>query len=348
MEIEILKYTIHLLAKEAQKTSANLDFSKEVMTSDEFSIALMTEIHKSITESPSLKNTHFKDNETNVFTNTLNDYLSTNESEEFYKFSESLEDLKNKIEKISFAAGGYYLFVDYEIEKKRYIAVVLLRKKSGINISKVGGTYKLMNAENINIDKIAIAFRLNLQIFAEESDDRNYLALITTQQNGEVSKYFREWVLAAGYIKNDKNTANLITIIKSIDLPNDENGNSIYKNHNDFQKAIYEYAKPRGSRAINLRDMGKHFYGEGNEMVFLDFATENNIILDNEFVRNPAAWKTLVTIRARVEGVELNVDFNKINKSDVVLEGERIIINSKSLVDQINRQYSSIDDEKEM
>lgn len=346
MAIEILKYTIHFLDKVTQRTVANIDLSEEVMESDEFSIALMTEIHKSITESSSLKNTHFKDNESNVFTNTLNDYLATDDDAEFYKFSESLIDLKNEIEKVAFATGGYYLFVDYLSENKRFIAVVLLRKKSGINISKINGTYKLLNAENINIDKIGIAFRLNMQIFEEEGDDRNYLALITTQQNGVVSKYFREWVSAGGYIKNDKNTENLVNIIKSIELPKDSAGKDVYKNQNEFKKAVYEYAKSRANRVINLRDMGKHFYGEDKEMIFLDFASSNNITIDPEFSRDAKKWKTLVTIRVRVEGVELNVDYNKINKEDVVLEKDRIIINSKSLVDQINKQYSIIDGQK--
>lgn len=344
MEIKILKYTIHLLEKEFQKTDAKLDLSEEVMMSDEFSISLIEVIHKSITESSSLKNTHFKENESNVFTNTLNDYLATDENDEFYKFSESLGDLKDKIEKVPFATGGYYLFVDYTIDEKRYITVVLLRQKAGINISKISGTYKLITADNINIDKIAMAFRLNLQIFSEEGDERNYLALITTQQNGVVSKYFREWVLAAGYIKNDKNTSNLVALIKSIDLPKDEFGKPVYNSQNDFQKAVYEYAKSRTNRTINLIEMGRHFYGEQNEMILLDYATEHGIILDTEFVRHPTKWKTLVTIRAKVEGVELHVDYSKINKDYVVLEDDRIIINSQPLVNQIKKQYSMLDD----
>lgn len=342
MEIKINKYIIHLLEKEAKKTETTLDFSNDVMESDEFSIALMTEIHKAITESSSLKNTHFKDNESNNFTNSLIDYLSTDGEDDFFTFSKSLEDLKAKIENESFATGGYYLFVDYFVDGKRFIGVILLRKKSGINITKVGNTYKLKTSENINIDKIAMAARLNLEIYSDTEDKRNYLALITTQQNGVVSKYFREWVLAAGYIKNTLNTANLVMIIKSIDLPIDEDGNKRYNNHNEFKKAVYEYAKSRANRVVNLKDMGRHFYGDDKELTFLNFAVDNNIILDPEFVRDSAKWKTLVTIRARVEGVELNVDYNKINKDDVVIEENRIVINSKTLVNQINKQYQLV------
>lgn len=343
MEIKINRYIIHLLEKEAKKTEATLDFSKEVMKSDEFSITLMTEVHKAITESSSLKNTHFKENETNNFTNGLIDYLSTDKEDEFFIFTKSLEDLKAKIENESFATGGYYLFVDYLVDSKRFIGVILLRKKSGINITKVGNTYKLNTSENINIDKIAMAARLNLEIYNETEDKRNYLALITTQQNGVVSKYFREWVLAAGYIKNALNTANLVKLIKSIDLPIDENGHPRYKNHNDFQKDVYEYAKSRANRIVNLRDMGRHFYGDDKELTFLNFASENDVILDPEFVRDAAKWKTLVTIRAKVEGVELNVDYNKINKDDVIIEENRIVINSRILVNQINKQYQLLD-----
>lgn len=341
MDIKIKNYTIHYIDKEAKKTVAKIDYSKEVLSIDEFSITLVSEIHKSINESSTTKNTHFRENTSNEFTNSLNDYLSTSTKEDFYFFTKSLDDLKLKIEKEPLATGGYYVFVDYEIVNKRYISVVLLRKKSGINITKVGDVFKVNGTENINIDKIAMAFRLNYQIYQETGDDRNYIAFISTQKDGDVSGYFKDWVSAGGLIKNDKNTVNFVSIIKSIPLPKDEDGKEIFRSRGDFQKAVFDSVNVRKDKIINLKDLGKQFYGEDDENTFIDFGTSNNMILDSEFKRDSDKWRTLVTIRAHIPGIEINVDYDKINSEEFSTNGEVLTIKSKLLVDQIVKQYGN-------
>ncbi len=338
--LKVFRYTIHYLEKEQKKTDVSIDYSTRVLPIDEFSKILVEETHKSINESPSLKNTHFKDQETNLFYNSLNDYLSINTDNDFYTFSKSLSDLEEKIKKESLAVGGYYLFADYEIYGKRYISVILLRKKSGINIFKVGDVFKIDSAENINIEKVAMAFRLNFQIYNEEEDDRNYLAIITTQQNGKISGYFKDWVLAGGIIANDKNTDNFVDIVKAIDLPSDENGKPLYRRE-EFQKAVYDFVQSRKDKSINLLDLGFHFYGEAKKSTFVDYAHDNDMVLDPEFKRANDKWKRLITIKASVPGIELNVDYDKVNPKNVELKGDKIIIHSKELVDQIAKQNAT-------
>ena len=338
MEINIKNYTIHYIEKEVNKTVAIIDYSKQVLGIDEFSKTLVSEIHKTINESNSLKNTRFRENETNTFTNTLSDYLASSTNDEFYAFSKSLDDLKLKIEKEPLATGGYYLFADYEIQAKRFILVVLLRKKSGINITKVGDVFKVDGTENINIDKIAMAFRLNYQIFQETDDDRNYLAIISTQKDGDVSGYFKDWISAGGLIKNDKNTLNFISIIKTIDIPLDENGKEMFS-RSGFQKAVFDSVNLRKDKSVILRDLSKQFYGEENPNKFSNFATENNLILDPEFRKDSAKWKALVTIKVAIPGIEINVDYDKINSTEFETSGDTVIIKSQKLVDQIKKQY---------
>lgn len=343
-EIKVNRYIIHFLNKEKNKLEAKIDFSSKVSSSDEFSTILVEGLHKSISESSTLKNTKFKENNSNDFSNSLNDYLSLDiaDDETFLSYSKTLDKLKEKIENKSFPTGGYYLFVDYIINKERYISVVLLRKKEGLNVIKSGDIYVLNNTENISIDKIAMAFRLNVKLYQndeKELDKKNYIALITTQQDGEVSGYFREWVNAGDLIKSIVNTDNFIKIIKAIDLPKDENGVDKYKSLIDFQKAIYEYSKPL--KTINVFELSKHFYGEDKINKIADFAKEKDYVLDNEFKKNTRKWRSLITIKASVEGIELNVNYNKINDDEVKVEDDYIIIYNKQLAAKIRSQYSN-------
>jgi nucleoid-associated protein len=341
-EIKIERYIIHFLEKEKSKTKSNLDLSKSISKNDKFSQTLVEELHKSINESSTLRNTKFKENTTNEFSTYLNNYLEVSEDDSFTTFSKSIEKLKESIEKVSFATGGYYLFVDYFISNKRYVSVVLLRKKNGINIIKEGDIYKLNSTENLNVDKIAMAFRLNFEIYLNadaEEEKKNYLALITTQQDGEVSKYFREWVNGGDVIKSSANTANLIKLIKTIDRPKDENGNEIYKSLGDFQKDIYDYSKSNKSKIINIFDLSRHLYGENESNKISNYAKECNVIIDPEFKKDTTKWRGLITIKASVDGIELNVDYNKVNDDEVKVLEDCIIIYSKKLADKIKAQH---------
>ncbi len=338
MEIKIREIAIHYLEKEPKKMEAEIDYSKEPLEKNEFALNLTEQVHKAINTSPSLKNASFKEDEENKFTITLQKYISEPSEEKFTNFTHSLDLLKDKVKKEPFAKGGYYLFSDYTIDNQRYLGVILLRKKSGINIIKKNGTYILDSTENINIEKIAMGVRLNFTIYNSNSDDRNYLALITTQQDGEVSEYFKDWILAAGLIKNSVNTENMINIIKTIPLPLDENGKELF-GRSEFNKAVFEHVNSRRDKRINLFELGSTFYGEENKNSFRDFADSNGITIDSEFKRDAPKWKTLISIKASVPGININVDYDKFGQDGVQIKNGKVIINSKDLAEAMQKQY---------
>lgn len=336
MPLTIDRIIVHYLDKKEKTRGASIDYSSELLEVDDFAEQLITELHTSVSSNSSIKNAAFKDDETNSFTITLSEYLKDTNDDNFLLFSKSLDLLKEKVDKEFLAKGGYYLFSDYVVNSNRYISVVLLRKKSGINILKEGNTYKLDSAENINIEKIAMAARLNCNIFNLTGDERKYLSIITTQSDGEISEYFKEWILAAGMIKNTVNTERLMKIIKTIDLPYDDEGNEITRSN--FQRQVYDFVKSKSGSRVNIYDLGEHFYGSQAKTAIKDFADANQIILDPEF-KAGTKLKNLISIRASVPGIQLNVDFDKINENDVDIQSDHIIIRSKDLAKKINRDY---------
>lgn len=338
MEIKIRQIAIHYLEKEVKETKADIDYSDKPIEKNDFAINLLQQVHNAINSSPSLKNATFKEDEENKFTKTLTKYIENPTEDKFDSFTHSLDLLKEKVEKEAFAKGGYYLFADYTADKSRYLSVILLRKKSGINIIKKGGAYILDSTENLNIEKIAMGLRLNFSIYNAKTDDRNYLALITTQQDGEVSEYFKDWVLAAGLIKNSVNTENMIRVIKTIDLPIDDAGNELFS-RGEFHKAVFEHVNNRRDKRINLFEIGEVFYGGEQKTALRDFADANGITIDSEFKRDAPKWKSLISIKASVPGININVDYDKIGQDGVEIKGDRIIINSKELAASMQKQY---------
>lgn len=346
-KINVNRYVIHFLDKEKNKTTATIDYSKKISYSDNFSKILAESLHKSITESASLKNTKFKENNTNDFSTLLNNYLELSDDvddQSFLDFSKSLDKLREEIESKPFATGGYYLFIDYNIGVNRYISVVVLRKKGGLNVIKKDGVYTLDNTENINIDKIAMAFRLNFGIYLNlesEVDKNNYLALITTQHDGEVSEYFRDWVNAGDMIKNSENTKSFLRIIKNIDMPQNDQGKDSFKSLDEFKRAIFDNIKDRKSKTINLSDISRHFYGEENETKIADTAREFGIDIDNEFKKDARIVRELITIKASVDGIIISVDYDKINPDEVDIQDGYILIKNKNLANKLKVKYNS-------
>jgi nucleoid-associated protein len=49
-------------------------------------------------------------------------------------------------------------------------------------------------------------------------------------------------------------------------------------------------------------------------------------------------FKKLITIRARITGIELNVDYDRLNANEVDVQDNMVIIRSQAIVDQINQQ----------
>ena len=340
MPLTIHRIIVHYLDKQQKATGANIDYSTELLEVDDFAIRLITELHQSISDNSSIKNASFEEEQTNSFTTRLNEYLDDNSDDRFKLFSKSLDLLKEKIENRPGAKGGYYLFADYNVDNNRFISVVVLRKKSGINIVKYGERYKLDDAENINIEKVAMAARLNYSIFTDNADNRKYLAVITTQSDGEVSGYFKEWILAAGMIKNAANTDRLLRIIKSIDEPYDENGQKMTSTA--FKRAVYEYGKSAEGKKVSVFDLSAHFYGEENRNAIRDFADAHNIQMD-PIIKFSSKWKDLITIRASVEGISLEVDFNKINNDEVDLQEDHIVIRNANLAALLRNRHNQAD-----
>ena len=128
-----------------------------------------------------------------------------------------------------------------------------------------------------------------------------------------------------------------MNIIKAIEIPLDEFGSPKFKDLGDFKRAIYDYSKP--FKTISVLELSKYLYGENNINKIADYAKDNQIVLDNEFQKNTRKWRGLITIKAKIDGIELNVNYNKINDDEVEVTDDSIIIHSKLLAAKIRSQY---------
>lgn len=338
---------IHEVLKEAKndknvaKTNdAKLDLSASLLDNDDPYVAQLIEtIHTSFSTYPSIKNTHFESDQNTKFSTLLNEYIVKSSSENFLKYSlDSIQALKILIEKENFATGGYYIFSDYTYEGRRFLSVMVVRKnKDALNLKKIAGRHQPEQTENVNTEKIAMGFRLNHNIYTNTEDDKNYIALLTNQKDRKFSGYFKDWVNAAGIISNEMNSNAFVNIINEIDIPIGENGEPAYTRE-EFKKIAYQFAENSLDKVVNVMTFSAQLYGEEKGDYVMKYATSKNIVLDGEFRQSGQIFKKLITVRAMVPGIELLVDYNKLNPNDVDVKEDTIIIRSAELVKQLNAQ----------
>jgi len=337
--VSLHRIVVHEVKKEVQSLEVELDLSQTIGDStDELSAHLVSSIHSTYSNTPSLKNTHFAADSDNPFTTHLKTYLEAENDDNFYTFSvQAIQHLRDLIANERLASGGYYCFADYEVDGRRYITVILLRRKDSINFVKERGVFKAAGNQSLTFDKIAMGFRLNLNVYNSEEDSRNYISLITTQKD-TLSSYFKRLVLVADLISSDQNTSALVRLVRALPIPVGENEEPVYTSRDQFNKACYEYVEQCHQKKVNLLDMAKYFYGEDEQRKILDQAEQLEITIDTEFKRVTKIWKRVVAIKVSVPGIELKVDYDKLNPREVDVQNDTVIIRSPDLVAQIRQQ----------
>ena len=105
-----------------------------------------------------------------------------------------------------------------------------------------------------------------------------------------------------------------------------------------MKKAFYDVVEQSPGKSVNLMQLSQYFYGEAQEQYISEYAQQNTITIDAEFKRSSTVLKKLITIRAKTTGIELNVDYDKLNANEVDVQDNIVIIRSQAIVDQINQQ----------
>lgn len=332
--IKLHNYVIHEIEKKAKSSEVKLKLSKTLAEVNENTETFVLKIHEAFKDDHTTKNAKFEQTEESVFQNQVLNYIDNHfDSNDFLDFSKkSLVSLEAEMKKEILSSGGYFIFADYSIGNKRYITIALLRKKDGFDAEFINDVFVVKVAQNINLEKLGLASRINLDIYLNrQNDNRQYISLITSGR--EVSDYFKKWVSAKGVINSDNNTASLIRIIKSLETP------KIYARKKEFWNAVYSFITSSANKTVNLFVLAEYFYKDVNKLV--DYAEDSGIVIDTEFYYSLAKLKDFIEIKVKTEGIQLTIDIDKISKDDIQVDSGFIIIRSTDLA---NLVYNAIDE----
>lgn len=335
--MKLNRIIIHELVKESGVLDVDYIPSQQLLTVNEGLASMILDVHESFEKSISSYHRFRNDcNEKPIFINA-HKYVNIDETDDrFYKWSKTgMRELSSLIKNVSFATGGYYIFSDYEINNNRFLSIVIVRNKEAFNIKwdPKKELYSVDTTENINIEQMAMGFRLNVNLYKSGSN-RNFIAIIN-KRGDEVSQYFKDWVCIDDGTGPKQNTNNFIQIIKDLGLPMDFEGDE-----DDFLKYVYEgiHAEYKGNNGyVNVDRISQLFYKDPTYL--RRYASEEcNLELDSEFKIYTASLKKLIRYKAAVKGISLSLDIDHFQNETVILRDNSVIIKNQSIYDQLLKQ----------
>jgi len=325
---------VHELKKEATQTHASIDFSDKVMTKDSKSEDLVKELNDRYNN---LRITYgiFDESNNELFPREYKKYRKNSNEENFVFFSKIvMENLKQKIESIAPAKGGYILFAEYKTQDE-FVGIFLIRNKMGKLFTKDNSekVFRIETPEHIDLEKMAMACRINKNMF--DGTIGRYLSFIK-KSNEEMSEYFMRWIAVANREDNKQDTIYLKDIACDIDPPIiPETGE--YMSTSDFLNELYSFIYHSPNKQVDIKEIGLHFYGDEN--IILNYANRNNIPINTNFRSDPIVLKRFVNVKVKSDDIELSFPHMLFNDR-IRVENDQILIKSQRLAQQILSEVS--------
>lgn len=234
--------------------------------------------------------------------------------------------LKERIEGISAAKGGYLVFCEYS-NLKNYFAVYLIRDtKSPLFKLKEDNTWEILESLHLQIEHFAMGAKINLDILSSTSDDR-YISFI--KGNTDVSVYFEKWIGIDDTKSESKDAEALYEISNLIELPD---GIS----REEFKRCIFDFANSQTSKVVNLRALSKHLYDDEDRIT--NFCEEKSIDIDGEFKLTKSQLDKFIKIVIKVGEIELRAPRGSFKPNGIEVNGESVVIHNKEFASALTQK----------
>ncbi len=334
------KIIIHELYKPIGTSGAKLSKSKNLLDSThEDVINLVDELNKRYRRREEKQGIFDKNNATQ-FHLSFDDFYTEMSDEKFIKFSHrASENLKDRIESIGSAKGGYLVFSLYE-DYRQFCSVFIVRDTTGITFkkNKTVDRFDIDKIQHIDFERLAMACRINLELYP--SEEKRYLSFIHTKTD-ELSRYFINWISSTDTVTSEEETKKLLKVLRKIELPsNSENLLSI--DRDELIHNAHKHIHANANRMVNLFDLSKNIFGIENYLP--DYLYKNHLDLPTEFKAHGATLKHFIKVYAKADNIELTFFPSAVTEGKIKFdENDKnlLIIKSPDLVNQIRTSMNN-------
>lgn len=321
--MQINSLIIHEIRKEANTTnSATLYLSNSLLdVSNENVIKIVTSLEDSFSRK-TLKRAKFSED---GFKEDFQNFRSI----DIMNFSDVLtRKLKNKIDSISPAKGGYLVFAKYTTTQD-FLAIFLVRNTEGSRLIPSDGSWDLDSTQYLDVEHFAMGAKINLSILNGDSEDR-YISLV--RGNTDISSYFEAWIGLDDPKQENKDAQALYNIANQIELLDGMTRDSL-------KRTIFDYAKSSTGKVVNLRDLSTYIFQDENYIT--NYCETNNIDIDGEFKLAGANLNRFYKVSVKANNIELTFPRSSFNPNEIEIIDGQVVIHSTELAQRIQNAIDS-------
>ena len=315
--MQINSVIIHEIRKEANTTnSATLYLSNSLLdVSNQNVIKIVTSLEDSFSRK-TLKRAKFSED---GFKEDFQNFRSI----DIMNFSDVLtRKLKNKIDSISPAKGGYLVFAKYTTTQD-FLAIFLVRNTEGSRLIPSDGSWDLDSTQYLDVEHFAMGAKINLSILNGDSEDR-YISLV--RGNTDISSYFEAWIGLDDPKQENKDAQALYNIANQIELLDGMTRDSL-------KRTIFDYAKSSTGKVVNLRDLSTYIFQDENYIT--NYCETNNIDIDGEFKLAGVNLSRFYKVSVKVNNIELTFPRSSFNPNEIEIIDGQVVIHSTELAQRI-------------
>ena len=272
---------------------------------------------------PGLLFKHFKDDQFVDFSGFTKDCAA-----EYLKHLESVEE----------AEGGLLWFNHYELHGTHFLYIVLLKRKHGIGL---GADLSLSQIEQIEMEKLHMALRINLSAWQSEDEGR-YIAFRFGRAPKFESEYFTTFIGCDEPKVAAKETRKLVDLTsafcQSENLPS--------KQANDFKKVVAEHCQakaedrePLEMKALASEVESRFSIEQANK--FLEIADSESFKMEKEIFVEKAALKKLTRLSGSSRALTLSFDSELLGES-VSFDADTGVLTIKELPKSLLKQLQAL------
>lgn len=236
--------------------------------------------------------------------------------------------LKNNINGISQAKGGYLVFARYTTTQD-FLAIFLVRNTEGSKLIPSAGSWDLDSTQYLDVEHFAMGAKINLSVLNSDSDDR-YISLV--RGNTDISHYFEAWIGLDDPKQENKDAQALYNVANQIELPDGMTRDELKKN-------IFDYAKSHRDRVVNLKALSSFIFND--EDYITNYCEQNNVDIDGEFKLSGPNLSRFYKVSVKANNIELTAPRSSFNPDMIEIVDGQVVIHSQELAQQIQSALNS-------
>lgn len=331
---------VHELRKQPEMAEAELFLSPVSLPVTEQSVELIGKLDETFERKSDLLQGFLMEPDEGLFPAYYQNWLEAGRKRPgFVDFSRnSMDVLRDKLQGVVGAKGGYLLFADYTIEEQRILGIFMIRTTEGLVFEEEETenetSLRLRTTAYLDLQNMAMAARLLA------GKGRNVQMIRHARSQSSISQYFTDWVGIDRAETSSELTRSFLDLVEELPVPKDrETGFAM--NDGDFEKSLVKYAAKAPQQTIRAEDFDAHFYG--NEKPLQDMLADRESALDDGFRVDRKALRNQFYLRAGVGGVSITCTKDHFRNGSIHIDeaSGKITINSEELASLLLDQYGA-------